>query len=96
MASKDKKKAAGDNAENSVTNGNEAVEQTKADVAENDGIAEKGNDILTQLALGILENDETLHEVYVTSDGNVFVLKNDAINHSLNIEDKTIKKVERQ
>lgn len=96
MASKDKKKAAGDNAENSVTNGNVAVEQTKADVAENDGIAEKGNDILTQLALGILENDETLHEVYVTSDGNVFVLKNDAINHSLNIEDKTIKKVERQ
>lgn len=96
MASKDKKKAAGDNAENSVTNGNEAVEQTKADVAEKDGIAEKGNDILTQLALGILENDETLHEVYVTSDGNVFVLKNDAINHSLNIEDKTIKKVERQ
>lgn len=96
MASKDKKKAAGDNAENSVTNGNEAVEQTKADVAENDGIAEKGNDILTQLALGILENDETLHEVCVTSDGNVFVLKNDAINHSLNIEDKTIKKVERQ
>lgn len=96
MASKDKKKSAGDNAENSVTNGNEAVEQTKADVAENDGIAEKGNDILTQLALGILENDETLHEVYVTSDGNVFVLKNDAINHSLNIEDKTIKKVERQ
>lgn len=96
MASKDKKKTDVDNATSSVNNGSEAVEQTKADRAENDGIAEKGNDILTEVALGILEKDKTLHEVYVTSDGNVFVLKNDAINHSLNIEDKTIKKVERQ
>lgn len=45
---------------------------------------------LKAAAKAALDYNDTLHEVHVTSDGTPFGLKNDAVNHAVRLEDKTI------
>lgn len=45
---------------------------------------------LKAAAKAALDYNQTLQEVHVTSDGTPFGLKNDAVNHAVKLEDKTI------